>query len=263
MKSHKRLTALIGAVIAMSVLTPATPTLAKMSVEDLPPDIQAKIKESEKTEIWDPEPDVVSALPGQPPSDAIVLFNGNDLSAWVSAKGGDAPWQITDGAVTVVPRSGDIHSREAFCDVQLHLEWRTPVETEGLHSQQRGNSGVFFQRRYEIQVLDSYDNRTYANGQAASLYKQGIPLANATRAPGEWQTYDIVFTAPRFDGDSLASPGYVTVLHNGVLVQNHTEIQGGTVWIGQPAYEAHGCAPLRLQDHGNPVSYRNIWVRKL
>ena len=132
-----------------------------------------------------------------------------------------------------------------------------------MEGQQRNNSGVFLQQRYEVQVLDSYESKTYANGQAASIYKQTIPLVNATRPPEQWQEYDIIFTAPRFDDETLKTPGYITVLHNGVVVQNHVEIQGKTEWIGEPSYEAHGCAPIQLQDHSNEVSFRNIWIRKI
>lgn len=223
---------------------------------------------AEETEVWEPVPPVVSAPANGVPSDAVVLFDGKDLSKWESVNGGAAAWNLAQGAVTVAAGKGDIRTKESFCDVQLHIEWKTPTEIKGvdgklLEGQGRSNSGVFFQERYEIQVLDSYNNKTYPNGQAASVYKQTIPLANATRAPGEWQTYDIIFTSPKFDGDKLSKPGYVTVLHNGVLVQNHVEIQGATEWIGKPVYKAHGCAPIRLQDHSNPVSFRNIWLRKL
>lgn len=220
-------------------------------------------KMAEKTEVWEPAPQVVSAPKGQPPSDAILLFQGDDLNAWQALKGGAAPWTLASDSLTVKPGSGDIKTKQAFCDIQLHLEWKTPTDVEGMEGQQRNNSGVLIQQRYEIQVLDSYNSQTYANGQAASLYKQSIPLVNAMRPPGEWQDYDIIFTAPRFAGDQLSSPGYVTVMHNGVLVQNHVEIKGKTEWIGAPSYEAHGCAPLQLQDHGNLVSFRNIWVREL
>ncbi len=167
--------------------------------------------------------------------------------------------------MTVERGSGGIRTRQDFCDVQLYLEWRAPAEIDGMQGQDRGNSGVFLQERYEIQVLDSYDNETYPNGQAASVYKQHIPLVNASRPPGEWQSYDILYTAPRFDeSGELASPAYVTVLHNGVLAQHHVEIQGTTEWIGEPDYdEAHGCAPIYLQDHDAAVSFRNIWVREL
>jgi len=219
----------------------------------------------ERTEIWDPEPEVVA--PGSAhtaPSDATVLFDGTDLSAWESVGGGDARWQVEDGAMTAIADAGDIATRQGFADVQLHVEWRTPVDVVG-DGQGRGNSGVFLMQRYEVQVLDSYDNRTYSNGQAGSIYKQHMPLVNASRAPGEWQSYDIVFRAPRFASDgSVAHPAILTVLHNGVLVQDHAVLSGPTVYIGDPAYEAHGARePIQLQDHGNPVSYRNIWVRDL
>ncbi|MBB3141778.1 3-keto-disaccharide hydrolase [Halomonas organivorans] len=218
-----------------------------------------------RTEVWAPVPPVVAAPAGGVPSDAVVLFDGTDLSAWEGEEGGPAEWRVEDGAMTVVPGAGGIRTREAFCDVQLHLEWRTPADIDGFDGQDRGNSGVFLQQRYEIQVLDSHDNPTYANGQAASIYKQHMPLVNASREPGEWQSYDILYTAPRFDdGGELDTPAHVTVLHNGVLVQHHATIQGTTEWIGAPSYdEAHGCAPLYLQDHDAAVSFRNIWIREL
>jgi Domain of Unknown Function (DUF1080) len=206
-----------------------------------------------------PEPQVVE--PGEtsadPPSDAIVLFDGTDLSAW---EGGER-WEVKDGVATV--RGGEIESKQNFGDCQLHIEWSSPVPATG-SSQGRGNSGVFLQGRYELQVLDSYENDTYNDGQAAAIYKQTPPLANAMRPPGEWNTYDIVWTAPRFkDGGSLESPAYITVLHNGVLVLNHFELKGNTPFDRPPSYEAHGKGPIKLQDHGNPVRYRNIWVREI
>jgi hypothetical protein len=224
---------------------------------------------AQETEVWTPVPTVIQAPANAAPSDAIILFDGKNLNQWQGAEGGAAKWKVAGGALTVAPKSGDIKTKESFCDVQLHIEWMTPTSFIGedgkpQESQGRSNSGVFLQERYEVQVLDSYNNKTYPNGQAGSIYKQSIPLVNAARAPGEWQTYDIIFTAPKFNNaQQLTSPGYVTVLHNGVLVQNHFEIQGATEWIGKPVYKPHGCAPLRLQDHGNPVSFRNIWVRKL
>jgi hypothetical protein len=220
-------------------------------------------KMAQKSEIWEPVPMIVSAPDGQPPSDAIILFNGNDLSGWLALKGGEAPWFVQNGSFMVKPGSGDIKTKQSFCDIQLHMEWKTPTDVEGLQGQQRNNSGIFLQQRYEIQVLDSYNNPTYANGQAASVYKQSIPLANVMRPAGQWQYYDIIYTGPRFNGKALSEPAYVTVLHNGVLVQNHVEIQGKTEWIGAPSYKAHECAPLQLQDHGNQVSFRNVWVREL
>jgi hypothetical protein len=199
-----------------------------------------------------------------PPSDAQILFNGDDASQWVHENGDEIKWRVSDEALTVVKETGNIYTRDGYGDCQLHIEFRTPVKVKG-DGQDRGNSGVFLQKRYEVQVLDSYDNRTYSNGQAGSIYKQHIPLVNACRKPGEWQTYDIIFIAPGFDNDgSLRSPGRITVLHNGVLIQNNVEIKGKTVYRGEPAYENHSPEePLMLQDHGNPVSYRNIWIRKL
>jgi hypothetical protein len=170
---------------------------------------------------------------------------------------------VATAIVTLVPGSADIKTRHSFTDVQLHVEWRTPAEISG-QGQGRGNSGVILMERYEIQVLDSFDNQTYANGQAGSVYKQHIPLVNASRAPGEWQSYDIIFVAPRFsDNGRIAEPARVTVLHNGVLIQNNVSIQGTAVFVGTPSYKAHGAAPIRLQEHRNPVSFRNIWVRQL
>lgn len=226
----------------------------------------AQITDPKATEVWESEPRKVSPGTGtMPPSDAIVLFDGTSLQEWVSAADGSAAsWIINaDGSMTVKPQSGDIKTKRVFGDIQLHLEFRTPsvVESEG---QGRGNSGVFFQERYEVQVLDNYQNRTYSNGQAGSIYKQSPPLVNACRPPGEWQTYDIIFIAPRFnaDGQKIAS-GRLTVFHNGVLVQNHTEVMGSTEYIGLPKNIAHDKGSLKLQDHGNLVSYRNIWVREL
>lgn len=225
-------------------------------------------KKAEATEVWSPVPVAVDTPVGGAPSDAIVLFGGSNLDAWRNDKGGEATWAVADGAMTVTRGSGDIVTREEFCDVQLHVEWRMPTEVmrdgKELTGQGRNNSGVFLQDRYEVQILDSYQAETYPNGQAGAVYKQSIPLVNASRAPGEWQSYDIIYRAPKFDGDGKVSkPATITVLHNGVLIQDHFDIQGPTVWIGKPPYEAHGCAPLRLQDHGDPVSFRNIWVRKL
>lgn len=221
------------------------------------------------TEVWEPVPPVVDVRTSSIPSDALILFDGKNLSHWQSAEKGPAKWRLVGDAMEVVPKAGDIKTKESFCDVQLHVEWMTPTKITGddgkvLESQGRNNSGVFLQERYEVQVLDSYENKTYSNGQAGSIYKQSIPAVNASRKPGEWQTYDIIFTAPKFDTNKkLSKPGYITVLHNGVLVQNHFEIQGATAWIGKPVYDAHGCAPIRLQDHGNPVRFKNIWVRKI
>lgn len=219
----------------------------------------------ELTEVWEPEPPIVTPAFGvRPPSDAVILFDGSSLDGWERAEDDEpARWTLQDGAMTVARGSGDIRTKEVFGDIQLHIEWRTPAEVAG-ESQGRGNSGIFLQDRYEVQVLDSYGSRTYSNGQAASIYKQHIPMVNASRGPGEWQTYDIFYRAPVFAADGeVARPAIVTVVHNGVLVQHAAVIRGNTEYIGLPAYEPHGELPIRLQDHGNPVSYRNIWVRRL
>lgn len=224
----------------------------------------AQTKDPKDTEVWEPEPRIVT--PGEdnaPPSDAIVLFDGSDLDAWESTREGEAKWTITDDYMTVKPGTGGIRTKQSFGDCQLHIEWSAPTVIEG-EGQGRGNSGIFLQSRYEVQVLDSYNNRTYSNGQAGSIYKQSIPLVNAMRPPGEWQVYDIIYTAPRFNADGIRiAPGRVTVIHNGVVIQNNTEIKGTTEYIGMPRNIAHGKAPLQLQDHSNPVRYRNIWIREL
>lgn len=220
--------------------------------------------QSKVTEVWEPVPEKIDAPEGNPPSDAIVLFDGSSTDAWESVEGGEIGWKVADSALISTPGEGNIRTKESFCDVQLHVEWRAPTETEGFDGQNRGNSGIFLQELYEVQVLDSVDNPTYANGQAASIYKQHIPMVNASRAPGEWQNYDIIFTSPIFAEDgSLRKPAYVTVMHNGVVVQNHVELQGGTEWIGYPTYKAHDCAPIQLQDHASKVGFRNIWLRPL
>lgn len=212
-----------------------------------------------------PEPTVEPRIinPGSPPSDAIILFDGKNLSKWKSANGGEAKWVIKDGAMTV-NGTGSIVTKEEFGDCQLHVEWASPAEVKG-EGQGRGNSGVYLQERYEVQVLDSFDNKTYFHGQAGSIYKQHAPLVNASRKPGEWQTYDIIFHAPRFDADDkLVSAARVTVLHNGVLVQDNAEVLGKTGPVGEPRYEPHPLKqPLQLQDHNNPVRFRNIWIRPL
>ncbi|MCH8839973.1 MAG: DUF1080 domain-containing protein [Planctomycetes bacterium] len=206
------------------------------------------------------EPPVVT--PGRendgPPSDAIVLFDGKDLSAW---KNGES-WRVEDGVAIV--GGGMISTKQAFGDCQLHVEWSAPVPTTGA-GQGRGNSGIFLMSTYELQVLDSYDNKTYYEGQAGAIYKQTPPWVNAMRPPGEWNVYDIVFTAPRFETDgSLQSPAYITVLHNGVLILNHFEIKGDTPWHRPPEYNQHPeKMPITIQDHGSPVRFRNIWLREL
>jgi hypothetical protein len=224
-------------------------------------------KTPESTETWEPKPRKITAgvNPGDAPSDAIVLFDGKDLDNWTALEGGPAPWTVKDGVLTVAPGKKDIKTKKEFGDFQLHIEWRSPAKVDpAKKGQARGNSGIFLQERYEVQVLDNFDNETYSNGQASSVYKQHIPLVNACRKPGEWQTYEIFFTAPRFNEDGrVVSPAYLTVIHNGVLTQNHVAIFGPTEYIGFPVYKPHQKAPLRLQDHGDLVSFRNIWIREL
>jgi hypothetical protein len=218
------------------------------------------------TELWTPVPAKVTpaAQPGGAPSDAIVLFDGKSLNAWETFDGKPAMWEVKDGAMTVKAQTGNIRTKQAFGDCQLHIEWRSPL-MEGMEGQARANSGVFLMGIYEVQVLDNFENKTYVNGQAASLYKQYPPLVNACRKPGEWQTYDIFFTAPRFsDKGTVIAPAVVTVVHNGVLVQNAVPLWGPSVYIGLPKYQQHAARlPLQLQDHGDPVSFRNVWIREL
>lgn len=222
-------------------------------------------KEPEATEVWYPKARVVTpAEKNAPPSDAIILFDGKNMDEWTGMDYQSKPeWKLEGDAMTVVKGKGNIKTKREFGDCQLHIEWRTPTVLEG-EGQGRGNSGVFLQSRYEVQVLDSQSSSTYSNGQAGAIYKQSIPLVNACKKPGEWQTYDIIYTAPKFNKDGIkVSSAFVTVIHNGVLIQNHTEIKGTTEYIGQPRNIAHGKAPIMLQDHDNPVSYRNIWIREL
>ena len=221
------------------------------------------------TEFWTPQPKVVK--PGDiktnsAPSDAIVLFDGTNLSAWKSSRGGEADWQVHDGVFTVDKSKGDIITKQSFGSFQLHLEWCVPENITGT-SQGRGNSGVFLQDKYEIQILDNYNNETYANGQAGSVYKQVIPKANAMLKPGEWNVYDIIYNAPVFndDGTYKVAPT-VTVIQNGIVLLNHFTILGTTEYIGVPRVVPHGDGPIRLQMHGDPsepISFRNIWIREL
>jgi hypothetical protein len=197
---------------------------------------------------------------GAAPSDAVVLFGGKDLSHWTAAK---QPWKVEGGYVEVVPNAGDLRTNQKFGDVQLHVEWAAPAQVRGA-SQNRGNSGIFLQGRYEVQVLDSYENPTYADGQAGAIYGQWPPLVNPARRPGEWQSYDIVFEVPRFDGGRLARPAYLTVFLNGVLLHHRKEVMGSTVHRALAAYTSYQTEdPLVLQDHQEPVRYRNIWIRHL
>ncbi|WP_026880536.1 3-keto-disaccharide hydrolase [Hymenobacter norwichensis] len=230
----------------------------------------------EDTEVWKPVPKVVTATGvfTPPPSDAVVLFNGKDLSQWVSVEDRNKPagWKVADGLLTVDKKTGNIETKQKFTNYQLHLEWRVPATIAGT-GQVRGNSGVFLASLgkgdlgYELQILDSYQNATYVNGMAGSIYKQLIPLANPTQKPGQWQSYDVAWTAPTFNADgTLLTPARVTVFFNGVLVQNNVQLKGATLYIGAPSYQAHGPSPIKLQSHGDPsepISYRNIWVREL
>jgi Domain of Unknown Function (DUF1080) len=229
----------------------------------------------EATEYYSPIPPVVTpgGASGDAPSDAIILFDGKNLDQWVNTKDSmAAKWILSDNVMTVNKSTGDIQTRSSFTDFQLHIEYRIPVNITG-SGQARGNSGIFLAALpwgaggYELQVLDNYKNTTYVNGQVGSMYKQAVPLANACKKPGEWQTYDVIWTAPKFSKEGiLTSLARVTVFHNGVLVQNNTTLLGDTPYIGQPTYRLHGPAPIKLQAHGDksePISYRNIWLRPL
>ncbi len=221
------------------------------------------------SEYWTPQPKVVS--PGSiqtnsAPSDAIVLFDGKDLSAWENMKGGPAEWIVNNGVFTVDKKKGDIKTKQDFDNFQLHIEWCVPENITG-KSQGRGNSGVFLQGMYEIQILDCFNNETYVNGQTGSVYKQTPPLANAMRKPGEWNVYDIIYSAPVFKEDgTYRVPPRVTVIQNGVVLQNNTTILGTTEYIGFPQVKEHGAGPIILQSHGDPsepISFRNIWIREM
>jgi hypothetical protein len=245
-----------------------TPSLAQ-EYPNTPPNPSPMPMKPEMTEIWEPEVMVVtpSKKPGGAPSDAIILFDGTSLDQWVSQKDDSkaAPWKIVDNDhLEVVPGSGGIQTKMKFGDCQLHIEFSAPdkVESQG---QGRGNSGIFFQNRYELQILDSYNNRTYSNGQAGSIYKDHAPLANPMRGPLEWNVYDVIYTAPRFKADGrLDTPARITVLLNGVLIQNNVTINGLTLYVGLHNYpEAHGNDVISLQDHNNKTQFKNIWIRNL
>jgi len=258
-----------GFLITFVLMIPVVSSLAQQT-----PATQNQAK-PEDTEVWKPVPEVVTpgATCGAAPSDAIILFDGKNLDQWVSAQDkSPAQWIVSDGVLTVNKKAGNIETKRSFKDYQLHLEWKVPENITG-SGQLRGNSGLFLASTgpgdagYELQILDSYNNQTYVNGMAASIYKQAIPLVNANRKPGEWQTYDVAWTAPVFNADgSMKTPAYVTVFFNGVLVQNHFELMGETRYIGQPFYKKYDRAPIKLQAHGDPsepISFRNIWVREL
>jgi 3-keto-disaccharide hydrolase len=247
------------------------PLVLAVSASRHSPQSLAQKAELEKWAIHDlnrPLPPVVdpgaAGPPEAAPSDAIVLFDGKDLSQWQDGQGAPAKWKVEGGYMEVVPKAGPARTKKGFGDCQLHVEWATPSVVSG-EGQERGNSGVFLMDTYEVQVLDSYGNRTYADGQAAAIYGQYPPLINASRKPGEWQTYDIVFHRPRFGADGkLLEPARMTVFHNGVLVHDNDVLSGPTAHKARPPYKAHADKlPLSLQDHGNPVRYRNIWLREL
>jgi hypothetical protein len=239
---------------------------------------QTETGKPEDTEVYEPVPKAVVATPNfEPaPSDALVLFNGKDLSQWVMTDDHNTPakWKVASGILTVDKTTGNIETKKTFTNYQLHLEWRIPANISGT-GQARGNSGVFLASLgkgdlgYELQIVDSYNNKTYVNGMAGSIYKQLIPLANPARKPGEWQSYDVIWTAPTFKSDgSVQTPARVTVLFNGVLVQNNVTLTGPTRYIGPPSYvgQTGGPAAIKLQAHGDksePLSFRNIWVREL
>jgi hypothetical protein len=244
----------------------------------MPFSLYAQQKTAESTEIYSPVPPVV--IPGdnaKPPSDAIILFDGTNFDQWESKEGKNVLWTLGDGCMTIKPGTGNIKTKKGFGDCQLHIEWRCPVVTGNMEElakkeQGFGNSGILLQNRYEVQVFDSYNypvyhngKPIYVNGQAGSIYKQVIPLANACRKDGEWQVFEIIYMAPRFsDNGRVSIPARITVLHNGILIINNSEIQGPMTYIGLPEYTAHGLKePLSLQEHGDPVSFRNIWIREL
>jgi len=236
--------------------------MSQLGYDDTPliPGSQYKVHDPNR-----PQPRVVSVQGenAQPPSDAIVLFDGKDLSGWLNKEDQAAGWKVANGYMEVVPKTGNIHSKEEFGDCQLHVEWAAPEVVQG-ESQGRGNSGVFLMRKYEIQVLDCYQNSTYPDGTTASIYGEFPPLVNACRAPGEWQSYDIIWIAPRFENGKLLSPARVTVFHNGVLVHHDTELTGPTTHRAVLGYEEHAAVgALELQDHGDLVRFRNIWYRPL
>ena len=270
MKKNLFFTAILA--VSFIMLKAQTPdSLRRKQVLDSLNNIQAHA-----TEYYSPEPTIVTpgSSIGMPPSDAIVLFDGKNLDEWADDRDTTQPakWIVADGNFTVNKKVSDIRTKRRFTDFQLHIEYRIPADITG-SGQARGNSGIFLAALpwgaggYELQVLDNYNNKTYVNGQVGSFYKQSVPLANACRKPGEWQIFDVIWTAPRFnDHGILKTMARGTVFHNGVLVQNNTYLLGDTPYVGQPQYRVHGPAPIRLQAHGDksePISFRNIWLREL
>jgi hypothetical protein len=257
----------VARALALSVFSLLATTLVRAQADSL--------DDHKLTEIYSPVPPVVTPGKhlGDAPSDAVILFDGKNLDEWVNVSNdGPASWDVSKGIMTVSKTAGNIQTKRTFTNYQLHLEYRIPSNITG-EDQARGNSGLFLASTgkgdagYELQILDNYNNKTYTNGQVGSIYKQAVPLANACRPPGEWQTYDVIWTAPVFKADgSVASPAYATVFHNGVLVENNFQLKGQTRYRGKPYYKAHGPSPIKLQAHGDksePISFRNIWVRPL
>ncbi len=227
-------------------------------------------KKHETTEFWDVKPKFVTPSPivGNAPSDAKVLFDGKSMDGWVMAKDkSESKWKLENGSMTIALHSGDLATKEKFGDCQLHIEFKIPVDAKkSPNRDDAGNSGIFLQERYELQIFDSFQDEVplYSNGQCGSIYKQGIPMVNACSKPGDWNTFDILYTAPKFrQNGSVEKPAYITVLHNGIFILNHFEIQGTIQYIGSPQYEPHGKAPIVLQGHGSEVSFRNIWIREI
>lgn len=258
-------------ILGLGVVLLIIPGLVAALASKESPETAVQKADLEKWAIHDlnrPMSPVVDPGPAGPPvpapADAVILFDGKDLSQWEDGNGGPAGWKVENGYAEVVAKTGSIRTKKGFGDCQLHIEWAAPVEVIG-EGQERGNSGVFLMDMYEVQVLDSYNNPTYADGQAAAIYGQYTPLVNACRKPGEWQAYDIIFHRPRFDAaGKLLQPARMTVLHNGVLVHDSVELTGPTAHKARPPYKPHADRlPLSLQDHGNPVRYRNIWLREL
>ena len=264
------------ALLVAAGCAPSRPAATPAATPQAPPaPAEQQRGRPEDTEQWEPVPRLVAPGPTDhsPPSDAVVLFDGDDLDEWVSVRDGSpAGWTVANGVMTVHKPAGNIETKRRFGSYQLHLEWRIPEDIDG-SGQGRGNSGLFLASTgpgdagYELQIMDPWQNPTYVNGQAGSVYKQYPPLVNAGRRPGEWQSYDVIWTAPEFAADgALVSPARVTAFHNGVLIQHDVELKGETVYIGAPSYRAHGRAPIKLQSHGDPsrpISFRNIWVREL
>ena len=262
----------LASAASTAVVYAQQPANPPQAAQPKPPANQMK---PEETEVWEPVPKVVTPgkMNSDAPSDAVVLFDGKNLDQWVNVKDkSPAGWTVANGVITVNKQSGNIETKRSFKNYQLHLEFQIPANITGT-GQGRGNSGLFLASTgpgddgFEMQIMDSFQNKTYVNGQAASIYKQSPPLANAARKPGEWQAYDVIWTAPTFNADgSMKTPAYVTAFHNGVLVQNHFQLKGETLYIGTPSYKKFDGAPIKLQAHGDaskPISFRNIWIREL